>query len=166
MTASFFAFLLLAGCGFQPIHGGAKGPETRAELASVRIEPIEERIGQKLRNNLLDAMNPMGAPQRPAYRLTVTLVESKQELAVRRSEFATRANLVLRALFQLTSAAGDGKRVFAGASNVTASYNILSSDYGTMAAEADARDRGVRELSDDITQRLAAYFRQQAQAAQ
>jgi LPS-assembly lipoprotein len=162
--ASFaLLLLLLAGCGFQPIHGGARGPETRAELASVRIEPIEERTGQMLRNHLLDTMNPSGAPARPAYRLLVTLNETKEELGVQRSEFATRSNLRLAASYRLVRAA-DGAQVFQGASNLAASYNLLSNDFATLSAEADARARATRELSDDITQRVAAFFRQQAQA--
>ena len=156
------AATLLAGCGFQPLHGGAIGRDARAELATVRIEPIEERIGQMLRNELLDAMNPTGAPERPEYRLSVTLVESRQELAVRRSEFATRANLQLVATYRLAPAGNEKVVTTFGSSNVIASYDILSNDYATLAAEADARKRAVREISDDITQRLAAFFHQNA----
>jgi LPS-assembly lipoprotein len=160
---ALLAVALLAACGFQPIHGGARGVETRAELATVRVDPIEERIGQMLRNHLLDTMNPAGTPERPAYRLIVTLNEAKSELGVRRTEIATRANLMLIASYRLVRQA-DGAQVFQGGSNITASYNILNNDYATMAAEADARARSVRELSDDITQRVAAFLRQQAQA--
>jgi LPS-assembly lipoprotein len=154
---------MLAACGFTPIHGGTRGPAVRAELASVRIDPIEERVGQMLRNHLLDSMNPSGAPARPLYRLIVLLSEGKEELAVQRSEFATRANLRLNATYRLVRVS-DGAQVYIGASNLIASYNILSNDYATLAAEGDARARASRELSDDITQRVAAFFRQQAEA--
>ena len=70
----------------------------------------------------------------------------------------------MTASYRLTRAS-DGAQVFGGGSNIVASYNILSSDYATLAAEADARARAVRELGDDITQRLAAFLRQQAKAA-
>src|SRR5690606_4000519 len=99
---------------------------------------------------------------RPEYRLMVQLTESKQELGIRRTEFATRANLLFTASFRLIRLS-DRSQVFSGTSNLAASYNILSNEFATLAAESDARTRAMRELSDDITQRVAAYFRQHAQ---
>ena len=62
--------ILLAGCGFRPLYGtiGEDLPVT-TQLAQIRIAAIPDRIGQKLRNFLLDRINPEGQPQRPLYYL-------------------------------------------------------------------------------------------------
>lgn len=142
----------LSGCGFQPLHGGGGGGPQ--DLATIRIERIPNRIGQKLHNRLLDRLTPKGPPARPAYVLKVSLAESLQNLAIRRDETATRANLTLTASFSLTGS-GDG-RTFNGTAVSTNSYNILQSDFATLSAESDARDRALRVLAEEIRARVAA----------
>lgn len=151
---------VLAGCGFEPVYGTRQGVETTAEMASIRVDPIEERVGQLLRNNLLDSLNPRGEPAQIKYRLLTQVTESKQELAIRKSELATRSNLNLTATYRLYDV--DRKAyVMTRTSTVAASYNLLTNEFATLAAEADARERGVRDLSDDITRQIALYFRGQ-----
>jgi len=152
------AVAVLAACGFEPLYGGGRKGAMSAEMATVRIDPINDRTGQQLRNHLLDLMNPTGQPAEPRYRLKVTLSESAGELAVRKSEIATRANLVISASFALREAESSSP-VFSGTSAVTGSYNVLSSDFSTLISEQDARARVVRELAADVQARLAAYFR-------
>lgn len=154
---------LLAGCGFQPVYGDRAGVETTAEMASIKIDQIDERLGQMLRNHLLDALNPQGEPARPRYRLITEVSEAKQELAIRRSELATRSNMNLTATYRLYDV--DRKAyVVTRVSRVAASYNLLTNEFATLAAEADARERGARDLSEDITRQIALYFRAQAQS--
>jgi len=155
--------LVLAGCGFEPVYGTRQGVETTAEMATVKVEPIEERVGQLLRNNLLDSLNPRGEPGQIKYRLLTQVSESKQELAIRKSELATRSNMNLTASYRLYDV--DRKAyVMSRTSTATASYNLLTNEFATLSAEADARERGVRDLSDDITRQLALYFRSQAKS--
>ncbi len=151
--------LLLGACGFTPVYGerGELPRGAQTQLANVQVIPIEERVGQMLRNVLLDQMNPGGMPAKPQYRLAVKLVEQTQELSVQKTQFATRANLSLRANYTLIRVS-DGKAVHSGNSTMVASYDIVDQPYATLAAEADARARAVRELGEDITQRVAAYF--------
>ncbi len=147
----------VTACGFEPIYGTANQQNIKSELAAVQILPIKDRIGQLLRNHLLDQINPKGRSEKPRYILRVTLTESKQELAVQKSELATRANLNFVANFSLSPVEGVKARPLSGQVRITTSYNILSSDFGTLMAERDARRRAVRELSLDITNRIAAH---------
>ena len=48
--------------------------------------------------------------------------------------------------------------VFSGQSNSVNSYNIVDSQFATFISERDARERALRELSEDIRLRLATYF--------
>ena len=120
------------------------------------------RVNQtQLHNHLLDSLNPFGRPQKARYQLEVTLTESKQELAVRKTALATRANLRFQATFSLRLRGTPGKAVFSGDSRIVASYNILTADYATLIAERNARERAVREISAEITNRLAAFLQLQ-----
>ena len=147
----------LAGCGFHPLYGPRKTSRTAAAIATIQIDRIKDRKGQVLRNFLLDRLNPLGAPRRPRYVLKVTLTESRQELGIRKDETATRANLRTVATFQRLRP-GVKKPLFKGHSESTNSFNIVDSDFATLVAEADARKRAARRLSDEIATRLALYF--------
>lgn len=150
--------VVLAGCGFQPLYGPESGSsDVSANLASVRVEPLNHRVGQQMHNFLRDRLNPRGQPVDPNYRLKVSLTERLVELGVRRDETATRANLRMIAEFTLVSADGQ-TALMSGRSSSTASYDILTNPFATTVSEDAARERTLREVADDIQTRLALYF--------
>jgi LPS-assembly lipoprotein len=152
------AALSLAACGYRPLYGRAStGAQVSSELAKVRIGLIANRAGHRLRNELLDRMNPRGEPGLPAYALNVNLVETRVDLGVRRDETRTRANLILTASFQLTDLSNNRLLFKAGARRV-ASFNIRDAEFATISAESAARRRTVEGLADEITQRVAIYL--------
>lgn len=145
----------LTGCGFHPLYGEST-PSNAAALAAIRIEQIADRSGQKLRNMLLDRLTPTGPPSHPAYTLSVKLTETRQELAIRKDERATRANLTVTARFVLRAVRDPRAGLFAGVASSTNSYNVLMSEFATLSAENDARDRALQTLSEEIRLRVAA----------
>ena len=163
-TISFlFVLGLLGACGFRPLYFDRTAGGVPSELAIIKVEPIPDRIGQQLHNHLLTALNPRGLSQRPRYNLQILVKESTSSLAVNKSAFATRANLIVNVNYRLTTPAG-GKTLFSAKSSITVSYNILDSEFATLMAEKDARARAVREVSDDIRIRLGVFLaRQQGQ---
>ena len=157
-AAALLALGLLFGCGFKPLYAPRDdNAVVAAELATVRIARIEDRTGQQLRNFLLDRFNPDGQPANPLYNLRVELHESRHDLAIRKDETATRANLVIAASYQLIQAAS-GKQLFRASSRPTTSFNIIRSEFGAISAESAARRRGARGISDDIRTRVAVFF--------
>jgi LPS-assembly lipoprotein len=135
-----------SGCGFKPLYGdsGAVGaPGVQSSLQQVAIAPIQTRSGQ-----------PGGGA---GYSLTIRLAIQKQELGIRRDETATRANLIMTAIYRLTEQSS-GATVFQALSRSVTSYNILDNEFSTVMAERDARSRGAEQLADDITTRVALYF--------
>ncbi|WP_316975994.1 LPS assembly lipoprotein LptE [Shumkonia mesophila] len=165
LLTAVVAASFLAACGFQPLYGGGKRGPTVAELASIRIEPIADRSGQILRNHLLDRLNTYGRPAHPAYVLRINLSDSSSGIAVRKSEFPTRTSLRITAAYALTRV-DTGASVFSASSAIEGGYNILNSEFATLAAEQDVRERVLREVALDIEARLAAFFRlQQEQPA-
>jgi len=149
---------VVAGCGFRPLHerGTAGAP---AVLAAIEINNIAGRRGQKLRNLLLDRLNPHGAPRVPLYVLTIVLSESKGGLGVRKDAFATRAFLTVKAGFSLVRAGLQEGGRFAGSTSSTNFYNIVQSEFATLAAEEDARDHALRAIADEIRRRITAALR-------
>ena len=150
---------LLSGCGFRPLYGrdSETGASTVDELRAIRITPLEDRTGQIMHNLLRDRLNPRGQPVRPRYELTVSLTESILELALASDETATRGDLSIIASFTLTHP-GEGRILLSGSSRAVNSFNILQSQFATQVSEQDARERGLRELSDEIRVQLGIYF--------
>jgi LPS-assembly lipoprotein len=148
--------LALVGCGYEPLYGehGAAGTAVTADLSAIRIEAIPDRIGQKMYNLLHERLTPEGKAQQPQYSLRVRLREVVEELLYERDETATRANLTLRADYELRRIA-DNELIAKGTSRATSGYDILSSQYATLVSKDDARDRSARVISDDLRTRMA-----------
>jgi LPS-assembly lipoprotein len=152
--------LLVNACGFHPLYGAGREPLNRAvvaELASVHIAPMPERVGQIVHNDLLDRLTPLGEPGAPRYKLSVGLEEAKQGLAIQIDDTITRFNLTLTANYVL-EIADTGSIVTTGRVHATAAYNVLRSDFANVVAERDAQRRAAREVSDELKTRLAVYF--------
>ncbi len=149
---------LAAGCGFQPLYGTTPTDTgATARFNEIRVDPIPDRIGQQIRNFLLDRLNPYGQPARPVYRLIVEPDVTLTDLGIERDETATRAILQLNVRYSLVEAAS-GRVLFNGTAQSTNSFNIVDSDFATKSAEKDALDRAAREVSDAIRIRLGIFF--------
>lgn len=155
--------LLLAGCGFTPVHapsaesGEALSGERIGSL--VRIQPIPNRVGQLVHNDLQLHLNPNGQPREPKYLLSVGLEEIIRETGFRKDETATRANLELSATYQLV-AAEDGTVVTRGRIRSINSANILEQPYASIVGERDARERGAQDVAARIAQDVASRLRE------
>ena len=152
------SLIALTGCGFAPVYGSGTNSVFEIEMRAIEIKPIENRIGQQLRNQLEQQITPKGGSRVSKYVLVVTLSESKQGLAVKKSEIATRANLNFQASYHIIEKSTK-KTLTSGSSRMVTSYNILTETFATLIAEKDARKRAVREISLDITTKIAAFFK-------
>ena len=76
-TLLLAASLALAACGFRPLYAtGPDGTGPGDALASIYVEPIPERVGYELRNQLLDRLGATGRSDGVAYRLKIALRET------------------------------------------------------------------------------------------
>lgn len=159
----------LSACGFRPLYRDVPGQtDVVDEFRSIDIDQVRaddedftERAGQQLRNELSGLLQPRGRVADPVYTLMITVGESTSELAVRKSAFATRANLQLTAKMQLY----DRRRnevVLNSPLRVVSGYNILQSEYGTLIAEEDARQKAIRSLSQEIRLRLGSFLNKES----
>ena len=81
--AAFACLVALAGCTVQPLYGnsapGAPGQTVRADLASVAVAPVSERVSQEVRNHLIFILSGgAGEPAAPQYtaRLSVSVADA------------------------------------------------------------------------------------------
>ena len=125
-------------------------------MAQISIEPIAERFGQQVRNQLLDLVTPLGAPKNPKYRLYVTPAPKEIiQQAMRRDITATRERVKYEVTYYLEQ--GEEK-ILTGNSISYVSYNILSNPYSTTTAQKKTEEDAAKIIANDIALRLGAYF--------
>jgi LPS-assembly lipoprotein len=152
-VAAILACLFLAGCGFHPLYGTRTAPE----LSSVFVEPIAERDGYEMRNQLIDLFNSDGREAGKRYRLKITLNEDSNGIALQNDATITRYNQTLRARFELEDA--QGTVVYHGEQSELTAYNVVQSPYATLVAQQDASKRAAQDLAERIRLQLAVWFR-------
>lgn len=150
---------MATGCGFQPLysHGSGNSSHVVNQLSRIQISPIENRTGQILRNFLQDKLTPSGVPFSPAYKLTISLKETRSDMGILRDSTSTFAKVKMDAKYQLIDI--ETKNVLdSGTVSSTTVFNIVSSEYANLSAQKDARRRTVRIISDSVKERLALFF--------
>jgi len=157
-ASGLLALLALGACGFEPIYADRPGGASRS-MKEIRVDPIPDRIGQMLRGELRRLFNPLAEPTAETYLLAVGLVEETMGTAIRKDETVTRVNMSITGNYVLRRA-DTGDEVAQGTVRATNSYNVLASDFATLAAEDDARARAVREIAAAIQTRLALRLRE------
>ena len=149
------AFLLLPGCGLQPLYGGGTGSPVASTLRSVQVGPIAGKAGWLVRNKLADRLGESG--EGPIhYRLDVKLDDNITSFGLRGDRAATQERRTLRARFQLVSLPA-GTVVLDAAAGSDAGIDIVSSEYATVAAEQTALENLSNIVADQIVARLALY---------
>jgi LPS-assembly lipoprotein len=156
---ALLAFFLaaLAGCGFRPMHATYADGAVTDQLAKIYVASITDRVGQRVRNELLDRLTPKGVPPRNDYRLEVDLSASRPPTALSSADLATRRNYELTARFTLTSADGSTS-LFTGRYRALASYDIVDSEFATLTAIDYAEGLAATQVADAIFTRLSVYF--------
>jgi LPS-assembly lipoprotein len=156
---------VLAACGFEPMYAERTGTPppgvpaqsgVQSDMLGTRVGTIADRVGQVLRNQLVDRLNPQGEPGQPVYYLMVRLNEQKESVLTRSDEFSTATNLRLIADYEVRDP--QGNVLTTGYSRAVTRYNTLQSPYATIAAEQSARERAARDLAEDIRAKLAVFY--------
>lgn len=138
------------------MYGGPAGASLRADLASIKVEPIPDRIGHYLANELVFAFNGSGAEVQPRYRLLVSVTEKVQTPLVDTiSGRATAATVVVDANYRLLPIGGT-EPITQGTAFVAASYDRTSQRFANLRAARDAEIRTAKALSDQIQTRIAS----------
>jgi LPS-assembly lipoprotein len=137
------------------MYGGPAGQALVQDLRAIKVEPIPERIGHYLANELTFALNGTGATIQPRYRLVINVRQRVQAPLVDTvSGRATSGMLIVDAEYRLIPVDG-GPAVASGVAFVTASYDRTSQRFANLRAARDAEIRSARSLADQIRTRLS-----------
>jgi len=159
--ASALLALIAAGlpaCGFQPLYAERTGPAVEARR-SVHVPEIAkpDPAGWLVQRDLERRFDPNRSGADPAYRLDVRLTERRTPLGIQIDASVTRYNYLLQGDFRLIDL-DSGKTLLAGESESISSYNVVRSQFATLSAEEDAREKAAQQLGADIQLQLALYF--------
>lgn len=169
MNRAFFAvagLLLLQGCGFEPLYAdtSAMGPGVSTQLSTIYVEPISERVGYDLRNDLLDRLDGTSNANGARYRLKLYVTELEEPVVFQPNTSITRYNYTLTAHYDLV-ARDATQPLKSGDVTAFAAYNVAASPYlySTVAAQRDAKNRAANDIAERIRIELAVYLRQVAE---
>ena len=157
------ALVYLSACGFHPLYGTEGGRSGIAgSLSGVYVDPIPDRVGYQLRNDLLDLFNAPGSAENATYRLKLSLNEEEQAVALQTNTNITRYNYTLRAHYELIPKGGTVPATTGELATLTA-YNVAAAPYlyATVTAERDAKDRAASDLAERIRVAIAVFLRGQ-----
>jgi LPS-assembly lipoprotein len=156
------ALLTLGGC-FEPMYGdrsiGGTGTNLRNALRDVEVAPIEGRVGQELRNDIIfelggGAGNPVGAP----YRLHLTVAtNSFSAILDPISGLGQNETLALDVVFRLKDVSND-KFVMTDKATARVTVDTTAQRYARMRAIRDAENKAAQIVSEHIRSRIASYF--------
>ncbi len=137
-------------------YGGDFDTSISQEMSQVSIEPISQRFGQIMRNELIDLLTPKGTPKNPKYRLFVSLAQKRiSDQALRSDITATRKMVRYKVRYFMTEGT---EQVLKGDSIAYVSYDILANPYSTTTAQKKGDEDAAKIIANDIALRLGAYF--------
>jgi LPS-assembly lipoprotein len=148
------ASLALSGC-LQPLYGPlAADPNVAAELQTVAIDDIPNRLGHYVKNELVFAFNGTGSEVSPRYRLIVELAERVQTPLVDTvTGRANAATVIVDAKYKLVTVP-DNRKVTEGIAFSVASYDRFSNRFANVRAARDAEIRDAKVIADQIRVRI------------
>jgi LPS-assembly lipoprotein len=151
---------LLAGCGFKPVYGvnsAGKSPSAVQQFASIEIPLLPDRVGQQMRNMLIDALHPNGATGDYHYRLAIGIKEAVVSLGLQQNSTSTRGQVRLTIRYSLIDTE-NRKVVLSETLRTSTGYNILINQFSSVLSQDDAEAQGLQQIADDMTLHLALYF--------
>lgn len=157
------ASVSLAGC-FRPMYAdpqlvGGHGPNLRDAMRDVEVAPIEGRIGQELRNNIIfelggGAGNPSGAP----YRLDMRVATNSYSVIIDPSSGLGQAETVsLDVTYKLKDVAND-RVVMTDKAISRVTIDRTAQRYARVRAVRDAENRAATIVAEQIRSRIASFF--------
>lgn len=161
--------LMVSACGFEPLYvektsgdgmwyyNNKFDTDIVYEMSQVKVEGATDRIGQMVKNELIDNLTPHGVPQRAKYFLKLEPIKSRRtEQALRDDITATREKVKYTLKYSLWSK--EKGSLVSGKSWIFLSYDLLDNPYSTTMDKKKVEKDGAKILANDISLRIGAYF--------
>ncbi|MFZ2103728.1 MAG: LPS assembly lipoprotein LptE, partial [Oricola sp.] len=162
VVVAALAGLTLAGCTVQPLYAPAPRPGAAqaAALPSIYIEPVDDRVGQEVRNALIFMMNGgSGQPANPAYTLSLKVTSVKENTLIVQTTSTdgepTTRTVMVTANYELRRASDDAS-VARRRANASTSYDVSYQEFANTRAARDAENRAAREVAGQLRALIAA----------
>ena len=146
--------VILAGCGFTPLHATGGATDTFNNLALIVEQGDDENdraagfmIEQRLRDRITDS-------QAADYALTVTPNIQRVSLGLTARDRATRYDTVMTARWVLVRQS-DGAVIGSDVLRETGSFSADEDPYRLLGTDQALQDRTARRLADDIITAVA-----------
>lgn len=149
--------LILSACGWAPLYADLETGPASEELRAVKVDPIPERIGQRLELALRNSFNPVGEPTPARYRLATTLATYLSNLGIQSQGLGTLGKFDVYATYYLIDMQS-GSNLLVNTLHVTNTFDLNPNQYSTIVGNDDAAVRCVTELDQEITTRLNLFF--------
>lgn len=159
----------LTACGFEPLYVEKTGGDNLwyynnqydtdivHEMSQIRINTSGGRMGQMIKNELIDMFNPYGAPKNAKYFLKIMPPTTRTvQQALRDDITATREKITYRVKYELWSKKKG--MLVRGVSSTILSYDLLDNPYSTTMDKKKVRKDGAKIIANDIALRIGAYF--------
>jgi LPS-assembly lipoprotein len=160
------ASLPLAGCGFHPVYMPSTDDEpgvSQRELASIFVAIIPDRPGQQLRQALQQRLEGTGADPKPTYTLNVSYWITGEGIAIQPDTSTTRIRLFGNANWRLVGRDPGQTLVTTGSARAEDAIDLLDTQYFSNDLQNEQADGYLaQQLADQITTRLAIFFRNKA----
>jgi LPS-assembly lipoprotein len=150
----------LSGC-VEPLYGPKLGGASIVpDMQAIKVEPIPDRLGHYLENELIFALNGTGSTVTPKYRLVVTPRERLSTPIVNSVTGEAQAGDVnVDVDYRLYPiAGGNGEPITSGLVSNFVVYDRSTQRLSNVRAARDAEIRNAKVLADQIRTRLAAAF--------
>ena len=157
VAAILVAPFALTGCGWAPLYADPETGPASEELRAIKVDPMPERIGQRLEIALRNSLNPSGEPAPSRYRLRSVLATNLTNLGIQSQGLATLGKLDVVVTYYLTDIQS-GSDLLVNTVHVVNTFDLNPNQYSTIVGEDDAAVRGVAELDQEIVTRLTLFF--------
>ncbi len=159
LAPALLATLALSACGLQPLYSGGSGGAVAGGLGAVTVPVIPGRAGWLMHNALVDRLGTGdGAVSGARYRLDVRLDDRLEGLGLLSNNTVGRERRSLRARYQLVDLAS-GAILLDATAGSDGGIDVVTSEYGTVAAEQTALENLTRIVADRIVTQLAVQLR-------
>ncbi|HUH49590.1 MAG TPA: LPS assembly lipoprotein LptE [Mycoplana sp.] len=152
------ALTVTTGCQVRPLH--STGSASAGEAASVSVSEADDRVEQRVRNELIFLLSGgAGEPATAAYHLELNVASRAVDVLVSSSDDVARAGrIVMTADYNLTRS-DSGETIRSGRRQVVALVDFPVQEFAKLRAIRDAENRAARELAEllraDIAMGLA-----------
>jgi len=155
LISALAAAVTLSACTIQPLYGPSlSGGSVGASLAKVSVDPVNDRVGQQVRNRLVFDLTGGSGTTEPIYQMHLSVSSSELPLGITQVGIAPTVQVTVAVTYELKKI-GSPDIIVRNTSRATATYDRVTQGFANVRAKLDAEDRAAAVVADQIRTRVA-----------